>query len=207
MVSDLRTQHLDRHRQQAAKAFAGHQITKRSDGRWLLQQSHPDGAPDWTMAAEVICLEANSIYVGGDIDGAVFAYGPRDFIQRIRWMGECNDLGYYVAQKARIGSPRHQSSVTEWNQDIAAQELQAWLADLKKEDPLVDQDDRFDSCQWERALSADHEHEFVSAAYDAFHGDFDIGEALCGMGKVLSPAVIYAHAALARLCLLLRREG
>jgi hypothetical protein len=207
-VTNLRTKHMERHRTQAAKAFSGHSITKQSEGRWLLQRSYPDGRRDWTMAAEIICLEARSIYVGGDIDGAVFAYGPLDPVDRVRWIGECDDLGYYVAQKARIGSPRHPECVDEWNEDLAHQELMAFFDEVKAQDPeLVHDANRFDGYRLECALSAESRHEFLTEAYSAFHGDFDIGEAMCGMGVVLSPSVIYAHAALARLCVLLRNEA
>lgn len=103
-MTDLRAQHVETHRLQAAKSFSRHAITKRSEGRWLLQQSYPDGKRDWTMAAEIICLEANAIYVGGDIYGATFAYGPRDPVARVRWIGECTDLGYYVAAKKLIAA-------------------------------------------------------------------------------------------------------
>lgn len=86
-------------------AFEKHQISTRSEGRWLLQRPYkksPEGW-DWTMAAEIICLRSNSIFVGGDIYHVIFGYGPADHLARIRWMGECNDLRYYVHQKASIG--------------------------------------------------------------------------------------------------------
>lgn len=95
--------------QTVSETFANHQITKRSEGRWLIQRPHkdqwddPERRWDWTMAAEIICLRTNALYVGGDIFPVLFGYGPQDHMARIRWMGRCDDITYYVQQKVSIG--------------------------------------------------------------------------------------------------------
>jgi hypothetical protein len=200
----LADKHLKTNALQAAGAFAKHVITKRSEGRWLLQQIHQDGKPDWTMAAEIVCLEGRAIFVGGDIDHTVFSCGPRDPIARVRWMGECGDLGYYVRQKARIGTARHPETVDEWHSAVAEEELKIYLADREEEEPGYAESDDFDLEEFESACGADDRDSFYEHAMAAFkHADFqDFSE----MGEVLSPAVIYCHAALARLCVLLREE-
>lgn len=110
--------------QQSRGSFEKHQISKRSDGRWLLQTRYkkPPEGWEWTMAAEIICLENNSIYVGGDIYQAVFGHGPRNPIARVRWMGKCDDLRYYVHQKASIGMVGLEG-VDTFSQEVATEDL------------------------------------------------------------------------------------
>lgn len=202
MGEALRAQHLERNRQQAAQVFANHCITKASDRRWLIQKRYPDGKPDWTFAAEIIALEGAAIYVGGDIDHVVFAHGPSDPISRLRWMGECNDLAYYVRQKARIGSPRHHDCIDVWDEEIAHEELRAYVAELRAEDD--EPPHGIDEERLAAALSAESREHFLDYATQAFPGWPDSWESIGDMGMVLCPSVIYAHAALARLCVLLR---
>lgn len=200
MGEALRAQHLERHRHQAAKAFATHRITKQCDRRWLIQQLYEDGKPDWTYAAEIIVLEGGAIYVGGDIDHVVFSCGPSDPIARLRWMGECNDLAYYVRQKARIGSPRYMDCIDVWDSEVAYEELRAYVEELREEFESPDIDEE----HLESALSAESREYFLDYATQAFPGYPDSWESIGDMGMVLCPSVIYAHAALARLCMLLR---
>jgi hypothetical protein len=192
--------HMEKHRKAAAKAFERHTITKRSEHRWLLQRAYEDGKLDWTMAAEVIALEEPAVYVGGDIDHVIFGYGPRDAVARLRWMGECKDLGYYVAQKARIGmGGRGDGDVTKaWILDVAEEEFKAHVAENADYYDGESPDD-----VWDR-VGADDQREFLENYRDSFPDD-DM-EGIYNMGEVLAPRVIYAHAALARLCVLLRAE-
>lgn len=198
-----RQQHIGRHRLQAERAFAQHLISKTGDRRWLLQRLHEDGKPTWTFAAEVIVLEGGGLFVGGDIDFVVFAYGPADPIARIRWLGECDDLEYYVAQKARLGA-RESQHVLTWDSSVATEELRAFHDMLVEEEghPLVHGDFHLD--EFEQALFEENHVDFLSCAVKAFPGYPDAWESIGDMGMVLHPAVIYAHAALARLCALLR---
>lgn len=206
-MAEARTsrQHLELHTMQAAKAFARHVITKRCDDqrRYLLQKLYEDGRPDWTFAAEVIVLEGGGLYVGGDIDHVVFAHGPAAPIARLRWLGECDDLGYYVRQKAQIGSRRN-SCVDDWDSAIACTELRQYVAQLRDEEEASSSD--INDTFVELALNADSRERFLEYAGQAFPGFPDSWESVGSMGEVLGSAVIYAHAALARLCALLREE-
>jgi hypothetical protein len=190
-----RVRHMETHRERARRTFAQHVITKESDRRWLLQRLYEDGRPDWTYAAEIIVLENASIFVGGDIDHVIFGHGPADPLARLRWMGEHRDLGYYVAQKARIGTGK--DLVDIWDEDVAREELRDYAAQNEAEDEY----------ELESAFSADNENDFYRRAMEAFGDGYDAHEAICGMGRVLAPRVIYAHAALARLCELLRARS
>lgn len=189
----------------AEKEFSNHIITKRSaDGRRYVLQRLESGKKLWIYAAEIVVLESREIYVGGDIDYTIFGYGPTDPLERLRWMGECDDIGYYVAQKARIGSGSE--IVDIWDRNIAIEELKTYIASLlesgnKPEDVIEDED------FLEEAFAADSKEEFFDAAYKALTSDYDSWESLASMGVVLAPRVIFAHAAIARLCKLLRAEN
>jgi hypothetical protein len=194
---------------EAKKAFAKHEIRSRSEGRWLLQERHLDGGWTWIMGAEIIALTGGALYVGGDIDFTIFAYysDHADPESRVRWMGRCRDVDYYVAQKAHIGMGRELTDV--FDSQIAEQEIQGWLTEAEEEYPnhtdtvvlrrLVD--------EWKDDGFPEDEHELIHAIWDSgLSSDFMVDRSSFP-GKVLAPRVYYAHAALARLCDLLDREA
>lgn len=193
MMGDLKREHMERHQARAQTTFAKHVVTKSSDLRWLLQRVNDDGRATWTWSCEVVVLEGGSIFVGGDIDHVIFSSGPADAIERLRWMGECDDLGYYVAQKARIGSGS--DLVDAWDDDIAREELDSFLKRSGMEES--DRDRMLDE------MPTENRHEFLDWAWRNFSYE-QMSEAVGDAGEVLAPRVIYAHAALARLCALLR---
>lgn len=65
----LREEHLERHRRQAAEAFARHVITKHGDRRWLLQRMHADGKPEWVYAADPVIASARAFASSGGSTG------------------------------------------------------------------------------------------------------------------------------------------
>lgn len=172
----------------AHTAFQHHVIVTESEGRWLLQRDRK-----WAYAAEIIALANGALFVGGDISHVVFGYGPNDPIARVRWIGECEDLGYYVAEKARIGTGAE--LVDQWLDDIAQHELRAFVADNPER--VVDHD------ALEDALEQEERHDFTRLAAGALDDGWEVVGA---MGEILAPRVVYAHAALARLCVLLRER-
>jgi len=205
-MPDLREAHVTKHAQRARNTFANHVITKESDRRWLLQQIHADGKPDWTLAAEIICLENNAIYFGGDWDSIVFAYGPQDPISRLLWIGRCTDIDYYVAQKAKVGIRGASSDV--WDSDVATEGLKFFLEEQVKDGYDKDDSSKFDQYWFESACSAEYQHEYVDYVHRAFPGlDYDtVVEGTYNLGEVVAPAVITAHAAIAKLCDLLKER-
>ena len=98
-----REEHDIKAKESALKAFTRHQISRSSEGRWLLQRPDPKGGWEWNMAAEIIGLVNSALYVGGDVQTMVFAYGPDSPEGLVRWIGGTSDVGYYVRQKASIG--------------------------------------------------------------------------------------------------------
>jgi hypothetical protein len=193
---------------QAKEAFSHHQFSARDDsgGRWLLQRPYEDGAWRWDMAAEIIALAGGQLYVGGDVDFCIFAYNNSPAAQRVRWMGLCTDVDYYVAQKAHIGTGRELTEV--FDEEIAVHDLQGWLADAEEADgedgPSHDTEKLRELLEeWRDYGFPEGEHELMNELwYSGLSGDFFVDRRHMP-GMVLAPRVYYTHAALARLCELL----
>jgi hypothetical protein len=115
------------HQERARKSFEHHVIRSRDDRSWVCQRPYTDEKGGWdsTFWFEAIVLAGGELYVHGDIDGMHFAhYGKHETKEEVlRWMGETRDLGYYVAQKARIGM----GSVA--NQCVESVDEGVWLDD------------------------------------------------------------------------------
>jgi hypothetical protein len=202
-------------RRQAAEAFSRHVIRRRSDGRWLLQRRYKDDKGwDCVYAAEVISLWGGELYVGGDIDFVIFAHynDTRSHESKLRWMGEHTDLGYYVRQKASIGTGRQLIDVYE--SDAAEAQLREWLAerteqlgedhDEEEDGPLdVDGDELVTTINEMLQWMPDDPGEMLRRLHDVSPSFMDDRYEL---GMVLAPRVYFAHAALRRLCDLLDAE-
>lgn len=185
---------LDKRIAGSKKVFENHVLTKESDRSWLLQIIHKDGKPDWTYAAEIICLEGGSIYVGGDIGSMIFSYGPKDPLERLRWLGHCTDIGYYVVQKARIGMG-DDHFVEEWDSDVARYEVKERMKDDPETYVVKDED------YLTNALDAEDRSEFMDCLAKAFGSN--AWEWIGETGMVTTWRVTHAHAAIARLCQIL----
>ena len=106
------------------EAFAHHQILEQTPHSWVLQELRPDR---WM---EVVSLAGGKILAHGDYDPIVFAYGPRDPVAKVHWIGK-DTLSHYVIEKAQIGSGQH---VIEWNPTLAQQELSDYMRAIDEED-------------------------------------------------------------------------
>ena len=191
---------------QARQAFRNHAIRDRSAGRWLLQKRDEAGGWDWTMAAEVISLYGGSLFVGGDIDHVVFGYysDKRDHESKLRWMGECDDIGYYVVQKARIGMVGTEC-VDVYDPNEAEETLKGWLREARKERDDWDPEstDELIVCLEEMVASVPDTEDEIWRELWRIDPDFAQD---AGSLKVVGARVYYAHAALARLCAVLDQE-
>jgi hypothetical protein len=181
--------------ERARKAFATHVITARSGERWLIQRIHEDGRPESTFWVEVAVLRGH-LYVGGDIDTVVFKGGPMDPVARVRWMGESKSLTDYVAEKACSGLGSREL-VWSWDREVAADDLSRHIADMDEESRVG-----VDSFYLQEAVAAETRDDFATRAADAID-DPDAWEYVGSFGELLDSRIIYAHAALARLCALL----
>ena len=175
---------------EARRAFASHKMLRSwqdpKDGpfRWLIGREG-----DSVYLADIICTFPNSIVVTGDIDLVQFSYGPPNPVARILWMGAHNDIDYYVAQKASIGSGHHTAYC--WDADVAKAHLDDLIANSETEAEKT--------AYLELAEELPH-----LGSEDLFHqraSELQIDlEAIERAGVVTAPCVYYAHAALQKLC-------
>lgn len=193
MAEQSAQQYLDKLIINCKKSFEKHVITKQEDRRWLIQRLYEDGKPDWTYAAEVIALEGGGLYVGGDIYHIVFAYGPKEPVARVNWVGLCDDIDYYVAQKATIGMGHHY--VEEWNSDVAKYELAERIKDDPESYEILDQD------AYESALETSEPESFREFMHMAFGSSSY--EWVGNVGMVTTGRVVSAWAAVNKLSELL----
>lgn len=129
----------------ATEAFARHQLIRRRPDRWRIARVE-DGRILGPYATEVVSLWGGELYVGGDIGFCVFGHysDSPDPIMKLRWIGECEDLDWYVLQKARIGLEDPAGRLTTEgrgrNKVPNARVVYAWAA-LRKLCQLIDQQD------------------------------------------------------------------
>jgi hypothetical protein len=191
--------------EQARRAYADHEIVADGPRCWHIARRGADGRLDSCYSVDVYAGHHGQLYVGGDIDCVVFAaYGDNaDPVRRLRWMGRCQDLDYYVAQKAAIGMTDDRKMVWDFDGDTAAADIREHVAVLREGGCELDEDELE---QWEDfAAEAAGGEISPDALYHAmYHAlPFEHLEGLDRIGSVLSGRVVYAWAALARLCDLL----
>lgn len=187
----------------ARKAYAEHQIERSSEGRWLLFRRRDDGTRMSEFWTEIIALEHGGLLVDGDIDPVIFRYGPVDPEVRVRWMGSrkfAHDR--YFQEKANTGTGG--SLFETWNPDAARDDLLEMEAGLRGESE--------DSCGEPNLKAADqvaHVREYYlndgrdCALLNLYEIDGVDSEELGRIGMVTTSRLYYAHAALARLVVLL----
>lgn len=189
----------DERRARAVEAFANHEIIERGDGRWTIA-GRRDGKITGTGNMTICCLWSNQIFVGGDYDPIVFAYGPMDYRERLNWMGKHDDVTYYVRQKASIGTYR--GVVDDFSADDAKEEiLDSYREELSavqfaELEAALEDVDSFDS----RDIFWDRLWHNLPPFID------DLGEICDGAGMKVSWSVYYAWAAVRRLVELLEQE-
>lgn len=189
---------------QATKAFESHQIVERSERSFLLQKPYEDGNGfRGDMGAEIFVGYWGTIYVGGDIDSCVFAYGPKGVRERIAWMGGTNDVSYYVAQKASIGTRNGSGpGMKTYDFNEAHDDLKQWLDDNKGEGEHVKLTETIKQ-MIEDGIPETHPE--MTDALFANH-NYDEIEGLLDTGMVVEEKVYYCWAALRKLHQLLQEE-
>lgn len=205
----------ERLHEQAAEAFSRHQIRRQGDGRWLIQRKYDDDN-GWssTFATEVISLYGGELYVGGDIDFVIFGYysDTSSHTDKLDWMGRCNDFGWYINQKATIGTGRKLIEV--YDDDAARDYVRQWLADEREAEQAEDREASL-SLQLDDLLSNDHgrvhsrvpwedRHQLIEHLHDEL--GYDVMSERYDIGMVIAPRVYYAYAALRKLCDLLDEQ-
>lgn len=116
----------------ATEAFRDHRLIRCEGDRWRIAKVKDNGKVESAYATEIISLWGARLYVGGDIDDCIFAYSDNpDPIAKLRWIGRCDDVGYYVCQKAQIGMTDSGKLTTEGrgrNKGPSARVVYAWAA-------------------------------------------------------------------------------
>lgn len=204
----------------AIEAFKNHELVDNREDRWRIAKRYPDGKIDCVHAAEIVSLWGGRIYVGGDIDDCVFAYysssgkgeTPREqHIAKLRWMGCHTDVSYYVRQKASLGLTDGGKLVDEFDVQTAEndldyrlqQELERVQENAATDEEREDDEKRVRSIfEHAKELVHDDPHVLRTYLYNELH-DGDAWEWLAELGMIVSHRVIYAWAALRRLCELL----
>jgi hypothetical protein len=189
----------------ALAAFEDHKLILRDDerGRWRIAMTYEDGSVQGQYATEIVSLWNGRLFVGGDIDDCVFGYyGDKRGTEadghraKVRWIGRCNDITYYVEQKATIGLTDSGKLTKAWDEEVAEYDLRELLADEEQEwtekekEALEEAIDRM----------GDGEFHVMDILYNGLQDPFDL---LGSLGQVTTPRVIYAWAACRRLCELL----
>jgi len=192
---------LDETKRRAGKAFAEHCLISNGERWWHLARRKPDGAVDSRYSTDVYCGHFGEIYVGGDIDVVVFSYfsDSRDLRARLAWIGRAKDLSYYVARKAAIGMSDREY-IYKWDEDYARLQLQELKQEMETEEALTGSA-REAIDQALEDIGDKHRAAICADLYTAI--SFDWLESLGDFGMLLSGRVVYAWAALGRLCDLL----
>src|SRR5574340_149450 len=124
-------------RSQLVTEFAKHELLAEQywdqgrGARWLI------GKPDTCVfRTEAIAGIGGSLLVHGDIDLCRYAHysDQGDAWSRLRWMGECQDFDYYVAQKASIGLRSVRARDLEYDSEVACYDLDR-LVEEYRQDP------------------------------------------------------------------------
>jgi hypothetical protein len=193
--------------ERAVEAFSDHVLRESSEGRWRLHR-HRDGKWCGAYAAEVIATSwCGHLIVVGDINTVVFGKhwpekGDGLVPDIVSWIGETKDLEY-VAEKARIGLG-DERICEDWSWDDAVEDVREFAACEDDEWTRV----LVDVIEHHEDEARDSQHAFIDCVYDVarsrnYDGDYD---GLSAIGTRISTRVIYAYAAVRRVCELLR-EG
>lgn len=192
-------EHRRRQQWDASKWFAEHELLGEeywNDGRSACWHIGQPGT--CVYEAEILSTGFGSLMVHGDIPLCRFAhYGDHgDAWHRLLWMGDCTDVGYYVAQKAAIGMGGR-NAAQSYNSQVARYDLDWQIAEARRDDSpkamvalLVEAKRHVDE---ERALR--HFLQQGDKGWDLWELD---------LGAVTASHVVVAHVALQRTVHLLR---
>lgn len=209
----------DQTKQLALEAFSKHviidDVQRNEIGWWDIARRDPDGTVKGTYRTEIISLQNRRLFVGGDIDDVVFAYysmhgdtrnnPPQAFLHnKLAWIGRCNDW-HYIQQKAQIGMTDGGKLTTEYNEHFARVRLAEHFKEYIKEYP--DKAAKLTELHQELVLYiAEEETLQDEIANNPLINEIDPDnwEWLGSLGVACASRVVYAWAAVHRLCDLLQ---
>jgi hypothetical protein len=184
---------------QMASLYANHELLAQSywDGgagaRWVIR------LPNRSEFYTEIFAGAGGLLVHGDIDVVRFAHdSSRSAWHKLTWMAHCTDIGYYVAQKARIGMG--DVLTHQYDESVAREELRERAEEVGADIPALR----------EVLLEAAEDYAEDEYSLRSFLSERDQGWDLweCSFGNVVPHRVVSAHAALNKCAsLLIERYG
>jgi hypothetical protein len=177
------------------KAFESHVITKRAEGRWLIQRLYADGVPRSDYAAEIVSLWWGALLVGGDINHVIFARYSGSNEAKVAWIGGDEEVTSYILEKATIGM---EGPLLVWEKEEARVTLLAYCAQRKKDDP----EEYAELEEAYKEVLDDFPDTWEAAAEALWEIDSETEVDL----RVPDSRVYYAHAAVRKLHLLLEEE-
>jgi hypothetical protein len=130
-VSQARHEHL---KALALQTFAAHEITHRDERSVVLQKRYKDGAFRSEYAAEIVAGRFGYLIVTGDINTMVFGRQGGTLRARLGWIGGHDNIGYYVRQKAVLGTDAAEM-VDRFVPELAADLRDHLLEDLDEGEP------------------------------------------------------------------------
>ena len=194
-------------------AFEQHFIKTNESDRWVLQGRTSSGQWHTNHLAEICVLRWGTLIVHGDVETVVFSGfsgGSENPIDVLKWMGCTSDLRHYVAKKAVRGLDGDSMIYTK-NGSVAVWQLNRCIEDRKSElgdNETPESDPYIQSCDYAIKDLLNDEvpvERVLWGLYESYDPDdesntslFDPDE-ISGLGKVLTPRVYFAHAALKRL--------
>jgi len=199
----------DEEMKEAAKTtFATHQITSKyfGSGHWILQRLGAKGK-DFTriFLAEIVVLN-DGLYVGGDIDFAVYKYHSSQTIDEpVYWIAKSNID--YACEKADIGMGNGFSKI--WLPEVARFDMARIINELRRDLEKGDIHEKTGKDIIDVLVEAqEQDFEAQDDMLGFFQGTlpWEERERLDGVGEVIAPRIYYTHAALQRLCYLLENE-
>jgi len=187
-------EYLEHLKQEAIQAFEGHVLRASEERHWSI------GRPGTGVYFAEVFAGAAHLYVGGDIDTVAFGYylDGGDPLAMLRWIGCTDDVGWYIKQKAGIGLSDSGRLTEGYDDEVARSELGMLLREDLEDPDAPGAGKRIRMLQ----EAMDYTHDEVELR-GFLYEETDDPELASDIGQVCSPRVVYAWAAVRRLCELL----
>jgi len=202
-ATELQEQHLQTLIGQAERTFEKHALVTRDERSFFIAANAAVKTP---CPTSIFCDYRDQIYVSGASPTVVFGdFGDfshsTDVSACLRWIGRHTDITHYVAQKAGIGLSDEYQLTTTFDGAIAAAEIQEHLVEGQRLGELGKEEQQVLATAKLAAASGDvdqvglERYLFENLDPSAIEGVV--------FGQVVAPRVVYAWAAVKRLCDLL----
>ena len=191
-----RAEHIEQVSLEAFRAFEKHHVISLEATRWKIAQPHPSGGFNSIYFAEINVV-SGGLLVHGDINHILFMNNNEP--ARIGWIGSRPRVCGYVEEKASIGMGSGCSkAVRGFNYEVFRSEVTSLVDALDTADHNETYAEHLDLLLGTSCDDSDTE-----SYIDELCSEAGCDESCSGLGTVPSTRLIYAHAAVHRLYLLL----